>query len=62
VDELLTEAELAQLLKVSVGTIRRWRAEGSGPPSLRLGRGVRYRRVDVDAWLERQAEEHDDSS
>lgn len=60
-DALLTEAELAELLKVSVGTIRRWRSEGTGPPALRLGRGVRYRRADVDAWLEAQAEEHDDS-
>jgi excisionase family DNA binding protein len=62
VDELLTEAELAQLLKVSVGTIRRWRAEGTGPPALRLGRGVRYRRADVDAWLERQAEDQEPGS
>ncbi|MFL5795413.1 MAG: helix-turn-helix transcriptional regulator [Actinomycetota bacterium] len=55
VDELLTEAELAQLLKVSVGTIRRWRAEGTGPPALRLGRGVRYRRAagrSIDACVD----------
>jgi excisionase family DNA binding protein len=56
VDEYLTEAEVAELLKVSVGTLRRWRREGTGPPSLRLGRGVRYRRRDVDRWAERQRE------
>jgi excisionase family DNA binding protein len=60
-DELLTEAELADLLKVSARTIRDWRVKGSGPPALRLGRGIRYRRRDVDAWLEAQAEDHDDS-
>jgi excisionase family DNA binding protein len=57
VDELLTEAELAKLLKVSVRTVRAWREKGTGPPALRLGRGVRYRRRDVDAWLEQQAED-----
>jgi excisionase family DNA binding protein len=56
-DELLTEAELADLLKVSVRTVRAWRVEGTGPPALRLGRGVRYRRREVDAWLDRQAED-----
>jgi len=59
VDELLTEQELADLLKVSVRTVRSWRTEGTGPPSLRIGRGVRYRRRDVDAWLEQQAEDRD---
>jgi excisionase family DNA binding protein len=56
VDEYLTEREVAELLKVSEGTLRRWRTEGTGPPSLRLGRGVRYLRRDVDAWAERQRE------
>jgi excisionase family DNA binding protein len=59
VDELLTEQELAALLKVSVRTVRAWRIEGTGPPSLRIGRGVRYRRRDVDTWLEQQAEDRD---
>ena len=59
-DELLTEQELAALLKVSVRTVRTWRTEGTGPPALRIGRGVRYRRRDVDAWLERQAETRDE--
>lgn len=53
-DELLTTAELAAELKVSPRTLQRWRAEGSGPPMVRVGRGVRYRRRDVNAWLERR--------
>jgi excisionase family DNA binding protein len=56
VDEYLTEAEVAELLKVSVGTLRRWRREGTGPPALRLGRGVRYLRRDLDAWAKDQRE------
>ena len=58
-DEYLTEAELAELLRVSTKTVRTWRKEGTGPPALRFGRGVRYRRRDVDAWLEREAQERD---
>jgi len=33
VDELLTEQEVADYCKVSVRTVKRWRAEGTGPPS-----------------------------
>jgi excisionase family DNA binding protein len=59
VDEYLTEAELAELLKVSTKTVRLWRRAGTGPPALRFGRGVRYRRRDVDEWASQQAEDHD---
>lgn len=57
VDEFLTERELADLLKVTVGTVRRWRREATGPPVLWAGGRPRYRRADVDAWLERRAED-----
>jgi excisionase family DNA binding protein len=56
VDEYLTEAEVAELLKVSVGTVRRWRRESIGPPVLWAGGRPRYRRSDVDAWLQRENE------
>jgi excisionase family DNA binding protein len=55
-ERLWTEQETAAYLNVAVGTLRRWRAEGTGPPALRVGRTIRYRRLDVDRWLER---EHD---
>ena len=60
-ERLWTEQETAEYLQVAVGTLRRWRAEGSGPPALRAGRTVRYRRADVDAWLQRHADDGDDS-
>jgi excisionase family DNA binding protein len=57
VDERLwTEQQTADYLQVAVGTLRRWRAEGTGPPALRAGRTVRYRKADVDAWLQRERE------
>lgn len=58
---LLNERELAELLGISQWTIRGWRRMGHGPAFVRLGpkrqrrpRQVRYRRADVDAYLERQ--------
>lgn len=53
-DVLLTEAEVADLLRVSQRTVRRWRNEGTGPPALRVGRRIRYRRSAVEAWLDRR--------
>ena len=42
--DLITEAELANQLGRSVRTLKRWRAQRIGPPYIRLGREVRYRR------------------
>jgi predicted DNA-binding transcriptional regulator AlpA len=41
----------------SAGTLRRWRLEhGYSPPTVRVGRFVRYRRSDVEAWIAAQHE------
>jgi excisionase family DNA binding protein len=53
-DELLTIAEVAAIVRVPVATLRYWRHLGTGPRSFRVGRGVRYWRTDVTAWLEQQ--------
>ena len=37
----LTEREVAELLGLSVATLRAWRHRGKGPRFLRLGRSVR---------------------
>jgi excisionase family DNA binding protein len=52
--ELLTQQQLAHELQVSLRTLERWRQEGTGPAFIRIGRFPRYRRADIDAWLERQ--------
>ena len=44
--------ELAKELGVDAHTLTRWRTSGTGPAYLRVGRQVRYRRDDVEAWLE----------
>lgn len=48
---LITEGEAADLLTLSVKTLRNWRLSGYGPPHLKVGRLVRYRQSDLKAWL-----------
>jgi predicted DNA-binding transcriptional regulator AlpA len=48
---LLTAADLAEFLRVPVGTLRQWRYLGTGPRPLRLGRQVRYEAAEVRRWL-----------
>lgn len=55
-DDLLNINEVANLLRVPVATLRYWRHLGTGPRSFRVGRGVRYWRNDVRAWLRRQSD------
>lgn len=54
---LLSPTELAEYLKMPVKTIYNWRSAGEGPRGIRVGRHVRYRQTDVDAWLDRLADE-----
>ncbi len=52
---MMPEVEVALELRVSVRTVIRWRVSGVGPPYVRLGKRVFYKRQDVAAWLARQA-------
>lgn len=55
-NSILTPDDLAdELREVSTETLRAWRYRGTGPRFIRVGRHVRYRRVDVEAWLEELA-------
>lgn len=58
VEALLTDGDLAKLLRLSPVTIRQRRADARKrgeipdlPPTLRIGRNVRFRQSDVVAWL-----------
>ena len=55
-ERLMNEQELADYLAVHVDTVRRWRRAGTGPPVHWAGTKPRYRRAEVDAWLDRRAE------
>ena len=49
---LLTEAEVAQRLRVSLACLRRWRLERRGPRFLKVGSLVRYPSEQLDRWIE----------
>lgn len=55
-DPLLDVAELAAQIRVPQQTIYRWRTEGRGPRGIKIGRHLRYRQRDIDAWIEAQSD------
>lgn len=55
--ELLTPQVLAEGLGVPVQTLYVWRTKGAGPRAIKVGRHLRYRRSDVEAWLDAQADD-----
>jgi len=54
-EELLTPEQLSDEAQVPVSTVYRWNYTRTGPTPLKLGKHVRYRRSDVNAWLEQKA-------
>lgn len=50
----ISRADLALELGLSVDTLRRWEIQRFGPPCVRAGRKVFYRRTTVQDWLEEQ--------
>ena len=50
---ILTESDLADQLKVSTKLLQKMRQEGTGPKYVKIGRLVRYRRQDIEAYLEK---------
>jgi len=56
--ELLNEEQAAEYLTVSPGTLSVWRSTGRySLPFVKVGRRVRYRLSDLDAWLEARSRE-----
>ena len=56
-DQLITSKQLAALLGVSLQWVEITRHRGEGPKSVKLSvRCIRYRMIDVIAWLRERAE------
>jgi excisionase family DNA binding protein len=53
-EPLMTPQEVADFLRLPVLTLQTWRAKRTGPRAYRVGRHVRYRRDDLEAWFENQ--------
>lgn len=50
-NEILTTSEAAAYVRLAKPTLERFRVSGEGPRYCKLGGAVRYRRLDLDAWL-----------
>jgi excisionase family DNA binding protein len=61
-ERLLSLTDLAEFLSVPVTTLYQWRHRGEGPPGYRIGRHVRYRRAEVEAWLATQTDDYRSAS
>lgn len=48
---LHTTQEAAAYLDIKPHTLAVWRWKGTGPAFIRVGRRIRYRQADLDAWL-----------
>jgi len=59
-DDWLSTSDLADWLRVPTATVYRWRYQGTGPAGYRVGRHLRFRRNDVEGWLEHRRDVGDD--
>jgi len=54
--QLLTEKQVSVITAIPMGTLRRWRCVGEGPPYIKMGNGpkarVKYDAVDILAYVE----------
>lgn len=50
--ENLRQEEAAAFLQVKPSTLQQWRWSGRGPLFVKVGRLVRYRRADLEAFMQ----------
>ena len=54
-NDFMTTQELADYLKVKKQTLEVWRSKNiNGIPYIKVGASVRYRKTDVEKWIQRQ--------
>lgn len=52
---ILTTREAARYLGLAISTLNKWRCHGGGPVFVKLGRAVRYRQEDLNAFVEERS-------
>jgi hypothetical protein len=52
-ERFMMTAEVAELLRMPLESVRWWRHVGKGPESFKLGRRVLYAREDVEGFIEK---------
>lgn len=50
--EILNTREAAAYVRLGKPTMERFRISGGGPVFVKLGGAVRYRKADLDSWIE----------
>lgn len=50
-ESMLATKAAAAFLDLSTATLEAWRCRGGGPVFVKLGKAVRYRKSDLDAFL-----------
>jgi len=50
-DKLLTQKQVKEITGLADSTLEQWRLKGKGPTFIKLGRLVRYRLSDVEAYI-----------
>ena len=51
-DPLLSSPETAAYVGVPLQTLYVWAVRGTGPKRIKVGRYTRYRKSEIDAWLD----------
>jgi excisionase family DNA binding protein len=51
-EDLMRTKEASEYVGLGQSTLERFRIKGNGPKYCKLGGAVRYRRADLDTWLE----------
>lgn len=57
--ETFTPTQAGEYLQIPVETLRRWRGIGTGPRYAKIGRHIRYRKAELDRWIEQREREAD---
>jgi excisionase family DNA binding protein len=55
-DRLLSAQEVADYLGVPLTTLYAWRSKNAAPRAMKVGRHLRFKRSDVEGWLNEQAD------
>ena len=50
IESFLSESETAEVLGVKTASLRNWSASRKGPPRIKIGRKIFYRREALVAW------------
>ena len=56
-EPLLSLNEVSAYIGVPKNTLYRWRVDGKGPRAIKYGKHLRYRRSELEGWLEAHTDE-----